>query len=194
MNLSYFLKLTVRFHIILSNPHLGFYHEKDKFRSPARHTQCWGYLHQKGNGLFEEKEESQVNVNNSRQQELGAEETLQEEGRKWERERHHHLLTRGAFPPQVIPPPQGWEATEYICHISKHITLAGAGHSNCQGILHLKIINVHSDVKCFNISIMIRENNALKIVWGIYTPWSWLTKLMGKQVQQNYIITFPLEI
>lgn len=101
---------------------------------------------------------------------------------------------KGAFPPQVIPPPPGWEATEYICHISKNITPAGVGRSNCQGILHLKIINVHSDVKCFNISIMIREKNALKIVWGIYTPWSWFAVLMGKQAQQNYIITFPLEI
>lgn len=101
LNLSYFLKLTVwRFYIIFLNPHFGFYHENDRFRTPARHAQGWSHLHQKGSGVFGEKKDSQVQVNSSREQEQGGEGKLQEgvgEGRRG--------MPLGASPPPVVFPP-----------------------------------------------------------------------------------------
>lgn len=74
---------------------------------------------------LERKGENQVKANST--WEKRKKKNCRREVGKGEGEEAPPLNDYWACPPHVTPPPQGWEATECTCHISKNTNPAGAG-------------------------------------------------------------------
>ena len=74
---------------------------------------CLDQLHQKGSGLSEEKQERQVTTHSKNTEERRA---AKEGGQGKGTGRCSPLNNSGGFPPHDSSP-QGFEVTEYICHI-----------------------------------------------------------------------------